>query len=80
MNYFTGKFGFKSDDLSAVTAELSRVLNMPAEPHFYEGYGGDYSAFGEYDEPGGQLSLYRNHFHNGIEPVVVIYGHRYSYL
>ncbi|MCG8545013.1 MAG: hypothetical protein MJE12_12480 [Alphaproteobacteria bacterium] len=67
MDFFTDKFGFKSDDLDAVTAELSRVLDMPVEPHFYEGFGGDYSAFGEHDELGGQLSLYRNRFHNGRE-------------
>lgn len=68
MLFFTDKFGFESEDLDAVTTELSQVIEQPVEPHFYEGFGGDYSAFGNSDEPGGGLSLYHNHFHDGIEP------------
>ena len=68
MILYTEVFGFESDDLSAVTEELSRAIGMPPEPHFYEGFGGDYFAFGDADEPGGGLSLYHNHFHDGLEP------------
>ena len=68
MIFYTEKFGFSTDDLDAVTAELSRVLEKPAKPRFGDSRGGDYSAFGKYDEPGGGLSLYHNHFHDGIEP------------
>ena len=68
MIFYTEKFGFKSDDLDAVTAELSRVLERPVEPHSSAERGGDYSAFGDFDEPGGGLSLYHNHFHDGTGP------------
>ena len=68
MIFYTEKFGFSTDDLDAVTAELSRVLERPVEPHSSEERGGDYSAFGDFDEPGGGLSLYHNHFHDGTGP------------
>lgn len=66
----TEKFGFESDDLAAVTAAISRALEVPARPRFYEGFGGDFSSFGKYKEAGGVLSLYRNHFHDGEDRVV----------
>lgn len=68
MDYFTDKFGFESDDIEAVTGELARATKLKAEPHSYEGFGGDYSAFGNSNDHGGQLSLYTNRFHDGIEP------------
>jgi len=36
MDLFTDKFGFESEDLDAVTTELSRVLEMPSELRFNE--------------------------------------------
>jgi len=60
MDMFTEKYGFESDDLDAVTKELARVLGMAAKLHFYEGYGGDYTVFGERGKPGGHMSLYPN--------------------
>jgi len=68
MLFFTDKFGFKSDDLDAITSELSRVLNQPPRLQFNDSLGGDYSAFGKTEEPGGRKRVYHNHFHDGIEP------------
>jgi hypothetical protein len=70
MKIFTDKFGFESDDLEAVTAEVSRATKLEAVPHHYEGRGGDYSAFGMLDSSDGKLSLYVNHFHDEIESVI----------
>ena len=61
MDLFTETYGFESDDLDAVTKELARVLKMTPETHFYEGYGGDYTSFGDRYKPGGDISLYPNH-------------------
>ncbi len=61
MDLFSEKYGFESNDLDSVTKELARILDMTPEPHFYEGYGGDYTAFGDIYEPGGHLLLYPNH-------------------
>jgi hypothetical protein len=70
MKLFTDKFGFESDDLEAVTTEVSRVTKLEAEPRYYEGRGGDYSAFGKLDSSDGKLSLYVNHFHDETELVI----------
>jgi hypothetical protein len=67
MEMFTDKFGFENDDLNAVTAELSQVLDMPVELRFNDAYGGDFIAFGHSGEHGGRLKLYSNHIIYGGE-------------
>lgn len=68
MIIYTDKFGFESDDMEGVTEELSQVLEIEPDLRWNDSLGGEISVFGEYDQPGGDLTLYFNFFHDGIEP------------
>ena len=68
--YHTEIYGFKSLDLDAITDELSRVLARTPRLSRSDSRGSDVSAYGYYDKPGGSLKLFKNHSHDGIEPIV----------
>jgi len=70
MDYFTEKFGFKSDDFDGMTKELEHVLNMIPEHRFSDSYGGDISLFEKDSASDGSLVLYHNHSGDASGPYV----------
>lgn len=70
MIYHTEYYGFESEDLDALTEELTRVLEMTPRLSRSDALGSDLTAFGDEEKPGGSLRLYHNHTHDGVEPIV----------
>jgi len=54
-------YGFGSEDLDVLTAELTRVLEIIPRLGRSDAYGSDLSIFGDFGKPGGRLELFLYH-------------------